>query len=77
MSHVDSNSPRISHLSWGHIEVEGHAPFKDAKVFPGGAREWDWRGVKRPQDEPPGAVSFCRCCVREVTGFRRKAAYDL
>jgi len=43
MSHVDSNSPRISHLSWGHIEVEGHAPFKDAKVFPGGAREWDWR----------------------------------
>jgi hypothetical protein len=43
MSHVGSNSPRISHLSWGHIEVEGHPPFKDAKVFPGGAREWDWR----------------------------------
>ena len=43
MSHVDSNSPRISHLSWGHIEVEGHPPFKDAKIFPGGAREWDWR----------------------------------
>ena len=21
----------------------GHPPFKDAKVFPGGAREWDWR----------------------------------
>jgi hypothetical protein len=31
------------HLSWGHIEVEGHPPFKDTKVFPGGAREWDWR----------------------------------
>ena len=43
MSHVESNSPRISHLSWGHIEVEGHPPFKDAKVFPAGAREWDWR----------------------------------
>jgi hypothetical protein len=25
------------------MEVEGHPPFKDAKVFPGGAREWDWR----------------------------------
>jgi len=36
-------SPRISHLSWGRIEVEGHLPFKDAKIFPGGAREWDWR----------------------------------
>lgn len=37
-------SPRIRHLSWGHLEVEGRdRPFKDAKLFPGGAREWDWR----------------------------------
>jgi hypothetical protein len=37
------DSPRISRLSWGRIEVEGRLPFKDAKIFPGGAREWDWR----------------------------------
>jgi hypothetical protein len=43
MRHAEPNSPRISHLSWGHIEVEGHPPSKDAKIFPGGAREWDWR----------------------------------
>ena len=43
MRQAEHNSPRISHLSWGHIEVEGHPPFKDAKIFPGGAREWDWR----------------------------------
>jgi hypothetical protein len=43
MSQAKPNSPRISHLSRGHIEVEGHPPFKDAKIFPGGAREWDWR----------------------------------
>jgi hypothetical protein len=43
MHHTELNSPRISHLSWGHIEVEGHPAFKDAKIFPGGAREWDWR----------------------------------
>jgi hypothetical protein len=36
-------SPRISHLSWGRIEVEGFGAFKDAKLYPGGAREWDWR----------------------------------
>ena len=36
------DSPRILLLSWGRIEVEGHPPFKDAKIFPGGAREWDW-----------------------------------
>jgi hypothetical protein len=40
---AELKSPRISHLSWGHVEVEGHPPFKDTKVFPGGAREWDWR----------------------------------
>ena len=43
MNTAELKSPRILHLSWGHIEVEGHPPFKDAKVFPGGAREWDWR----------------------------------
>ena len=37
-------SPRITHLSWGSIKVEGQEkPFKDAKLFPGGSREWDWR----------------------------------
>ncbi len=36
-----ARSPRISHVSWGRLEVEGHPPFKDAKVFPGGARAWD------------------------------------
>jgi hypothetical protein len=43
MRYAELNSPRISHLSWGHVEVEGYPPFKDAKIFPGGAREWDWR----------------------------------
>ncbi|MFQ5773758.1 MAG: Mth938-like domain-containing protein [Kiloniellaceae bacterium] len=36
-------SPRIARLSWGRLEVEGKGVFKDAKLFPGGAREWDWR----------------------------------
>lgn len=43
MDKAELRSPRITQLSWGHIAVEGYAPFKDAKVFPGGAREWDWR----------------------------------
>lgn len=42
MKQAELQAPRISHLSWGHIEVEGSPPLKDAKVFPGGAREWDW-----------------------------------
>ena len=44
MNRAELKSPRISHLSWGHVEVEGHPPFKDTKVFPPArAREWDWR----------------------------------
>lgn len=36
-------SPRVTHVSWGRLEVEGQRVFKDAKLYPGGAREWDWR----------------------------------
>lgn len=35
-------SPRIASLSWGRLEV-GDKSFKDVKLFPGGAKEWDWR----------------------------------
>lgn len=35
-------SARITHLSWGRLEIETGQTFKDAKLFPGGAREWDW-----------------------------------
>jgi hypothetical protein len=38
-----SQSPRISHLAWGRLEVAGLGAFKDAKLYPGGACAWDWR----------------------------------
>jgi len=39
----EAHSPRVTDLSWGRLEVEGQdGPFKDAKLFPGGARAWDW-----------------------------------
>lgn len=34
----DTPSPRITHISWGRLEVDGKS-FKDAKLYPGGARE--------------------------------------
>ncbi len=43
MTEQEARSPKITHLSWGRLEVEGEdGPFKDAKLFPRGAREWDW-----------------------------------
>ncbi len=45
------HSPRVTQLSWGRIEVED-GTFKDAKLFPGGAREWDWN--ETGTDHVPG-----------------------
>lgn len=39
-------SPKILNQSWGRMEIEdpdGHTRrYKDAKLFPGGSRAWDW-----------------------------------
>lgn len=37
-----TRSPRINHISWGRMEVEGLGAGKDFKLYPGGGREWDW-----------------------------------
>ncbi|PYJ22671.1 MAG: hypothetical protein DME99_04845 [Verrucomicrobia bacterium] len=40
----EKRSPRIKHVSWGRLEVEGKGePYKDARLFPGGSRDWNWR----------------------------------
>ena len=35
-------SPKINSISWGKLITEDGSTYKDAKLFPGGAREWDW-----------------------------------
>ena len=34
-------SPRTTRLSWGRLDVDDES-FRDAKLFPGGSKEWDW-----------------------------------
>jgi len=38
----NTRSPRISHISWGRMEVDGLGTGKDFKLYPGGGRAWDW-----------------------------------
>ena len=42
---MDGNpvSPRIERSAWGRLETDDGSAYKDAKLFPGGSREWDWR----------------------------------
>lgn len=35
-------SPPVASLSWGKIELEDQRRFKDAILYPGGGREWNW-----------------------------------
>ena len=54
------SSPRITHISWGRLEVDGYRlRFKDAKLDPGGAREWDWNetGTRHVPGIQPGDVA--------------------
>jgi hypothetical protein len=40
---MTKRSPKIIQISWGRVVVSGYeTPYKDVKLFPGGAREWDW-----------------------------------
>ncbi len=36
-----ATSPAVTEASWGRIVVDGET-WKDAKLWPGGGRAWDW-----------------------------------
>jgi hypothetical protein len=46
----EPSSPRITGFSWGRLNVDGDRSFRDAKLFPGGAREWNWRETGTAHD---------------------------
>lgn len=35
-------SPEISSIKWGELTTGNRETYKDAKLWPGGSREWDW-----------------------------------
>ena len=42
MPNTTSQSPEITNLSWGSVQT-ACGEFKDAKLWPGGARRWGWK----------------------------------
>ena len=44
-------SPRVTGLEWGQVDTEAGA-FRDAKLWPGGGRNWDWN--ETGTDHDPG-----------------------
>jgi hypothetical protein len=39
---MPERSPKILRSSWGEMEIESVGAGKDFKLWPGGARAWDW-----------------------------------
>jgi hypothetical protein len=35
-------SPRVVDHGWGYLEISGLGRLRDAKLWPGGGRAWDW-----------------------------------
>ena len=46
------SSPRILDCRWGRVSIDGHGAVKDAKLYPGGARAWDWGETGRRAVQP-------------------------
>jgi hypothetical protein len=42
MNPLKPHSPKVTHISWGKMTVEGLDGGKDYKLWPGGGRLWDW-----------------------------------
>jgi hypothetical protein len=57
----DQHITEITNLSWGRIEVTVNGKslrFRDCKVWPGGAKDWDWNntGTRHQPGIQPGDI---------------------
>ena len=50
MSDEPAVAPRITRLEWGEVELDTGETFKDVKLWPGGARAWDWNETGTAHD---------------------------
>jgi len=37
-----TTSPAIADAEWGKLKIDDGNSYKDAKLYPGGSRAWDW-----------------------------------
>lgn len=51
-------SPKVNSIEWGSIIIDDGHRHKDAKLYPGGSRAWDWNetGTRHSPGIQPGDV---------------------
>jgi hypothetical protein len=52
------SSPRILDCRWGRVSIDGHGAVKDTKLYPGGARAWDWGKTGRRAVQPMMSIQI-------------------
>src|SRR5215475_12734197 len=55
---VDFDTFSITSFQWGRIVDSNGRIFKDARLFPGGVEEWDWRKTGTRHDPGIQAADF-------------------
>jgi hypothetical protein len=66
---MSASSPKIVDFAWGRVDVENHGQFKDVKLFPSGARAWDWNetGTRhRPGIQPEDVTELVAHGARAI-----------
>jgi len=72
-------SPAIKSVEWGEVVTDDGNTYKDAKLFPGGSRAWDWNetGTHHAPGIQPADVNELlehgAEAVRSFAGFSRTA----
>jgi hypothetical protein len=65
---ITAASPTIHSLDWGRVDTD-HGSFRDAKLWPGGARAWDWTETgtaHRPGIQPVDVAELVEHGARTV-----------
>ena len=74
-------SPRVVDHGWGYLEISGLGRLRDAKLWPGGGRAWDWgeTGTDRSREgrarAPPSVRHDTARRLVETAGWPAVAAW--
>ena len=69
----NESSPRVRAHSWGSLDIDYIGQLGDAKLWPGGGREWDWSetGTHHSPGIQPGDVEELLAHEPEVVVLSR------
>ena len=72
---MSKSSPLIEIVKWGSVIVE-NTRYKDAKLYPGGAEEWDWKKSDTHHDPGIGMIDIACLLLQGADIIILSTGYD-